>query len=685
MEKMNTTKNPEIILVLGMHRSGTSLVSQLIARSGVYLGNNLMPANRSNTDGYWEDERLVELNDQILAGVNSAWLSPPALNYERELSVLNEEIKSRAVDLISEMDREGRTWCWKDPRFPVLLEFWGPLLSGRSLTCVVPVRNPVAIAHSLLSRDSIPVTAGLLIWERTYLELLNFTRNNNRTIFVDYDKLVTDPFNQVNHFSDCLSKMTGLAISDKEKGVMHAVVKPDLRHHIFDMDCDVMTPSQIDLHEHLQKLCRGGTVKAIKPGLYAGWKEYLHSVELKKKYKKLIRQYDHRHLDIKRLRKINESLDVKNRELIEAKKTFELKNRELIEVRKSVESKNRELIEANKAYERKNQGLIKENQVLAGRNRQFAKKNTALLQQMSSVAKENNKLKAEQDLIYTSKSWIFLNFLRRVAAWMIPVAHPLKTIGLLKASRIIRESGLWDRKYYLETYFKTVRLKQYAIIDYLFFGVERKRNPNPLFDTGYYLEKNPDVARSDINPLVHFIKFGANEGRNPNPLFDTGYYLEKNPDVARSDINPLVHFIKFGANEGRNPGPLFDTRYYLEMNPDVLQSNINPLYHYIFYGKKEGRCSFPPSRGQQGGSDKKAVGPGIGNPGKSIEQETLPFVNFSEYCVYSFFNERLHSPYSGRAQRVISFMDSIRKVLRSKYLKLPQDEFGFNNSTGIQS
>ena len=73
-----------------------------------------------------------------------------------------------------------------------------------------------------------------------------------------------------------------------------------------------------------------------------------------------------------------------------------------------------------------------------------------------------------------------------------------------------------------------------------------------LFDEKYYLETYEDVRKSDINPLKHYIKNGWKEGRNPSKRFDTNFYLDSYPDVRDAKINPLVHFIKYGNKEGRS-------------------------------------------------------------------------------------------------------------------------------------
>ena len=76
-----------------------------------------------------------------------------------------------------------------------------------------------------------------------------------------------------------------------------------------------------------------------------------------------------------------------------------------------------------------------------------------------------------------------------------------------------------------------------------------------LFDKRYYLQNYPDVRRADVDPLTHFIEHGWKEGRNPSQKFDTKYYLETNLDVKKAGINPLIHYLKYGKYEKRNAQP----------------------------------------------------------------------------------------------------------------------------------
>ena len=69
-----------ILCIAGMPRSGTSLVTQLLHRAGLDLGErqDLMPASENNTDGYWENLRFVHINDRLLTASGGTWFAPPS-------------------------------------------------------------------------------------------------------------------------------------------------------------------------------------------------------------------------------------------------------------------------------------------------------------------------------------------------------------------------------------------------------------------------------------------------------------------------------------------------------------------------------------------------------------------------------------------------------------------------------
>jgi hypothetical protein len=164
---------------------------------------------------------------------------------------------------------------------------------------------------------------------------------------------------------------------------------------------------------------------------------------------------------------------------------------------------------------------------------------------------------------------------------------------LPRALWLIRKSGLFDSKSYLEHNSDVGSFRWGPLWHYLLFGVTEGRDPHPLFCTTFYLQNNRDVAEAGVNPLFHYVRRGAAEGRDPHPLFDSSYYLEQYPDVAKAGMNPLAHYLAQGACEGCDPHPLFDSSYYLEQYPDVAKAGVNPLEHYLRSGGFEGRDPRP--------------------------------------------------------------------------------------------
>ncbi len=69
----------QVVCVLGMHRSGTSLTTRVLNLLGVYLGSDdsTLASDRLNAKGYWEHESILEINDELLARFDGSWHAPP--------------------------------------------------------------------------------------------------------------------------------------------------------------------------------------------------------------------------------------------------------------------------------------------------------------------------------------------------------------------------------------------------------------------------------------------------------------------------------------------------------------------------------------------------------------------------------------------------------------------------------
>jgi hypothetical protein len=166
------------VIVLGMHRSGTSSVAGALVRLGGKPPCHLMPAAPDNPRGFWESTVLASLDDEILAAGGSAWKDWRRFDIDRIDAAAVEALRERAeAALVAEFGRAGVPVV-KDPRMCRLMSFWRPVFLKLAWTprVVLPVRSPLEVAWSLRRRDGIGVGAGCLLWLRHVLDAEADTR-----------------------------------------------------------------------------------------------------------------------------------------------------------------------------------------------------------------------------------------------------------------------------------------------------------------------------------------------------------------------------------------------------------------------------------------------------------------------------------------------------------------------------
>ena len=131
-----------VIIITGMHRSGTSLVASMIQKAGVNIGDRLLPPEQGNPRGYFEDVDFYEFQDRVLHRMGHAFLAQAATFSEWLPSELTE---ARAL-IAARQDRV--MWGWKDPRTSLFLDEWHALVSQPRYLMVY--RPPIELAISLL-------------------------------------------------------------------------------------------------------------------------------------------------------------------------------------------------------------------------------------------------------------------------------------------------------------------------------------------------------------------------------------------------------------------------------------------------------------------------------------------------------------------------------------------------------
>ncbi|MCE9522603.1 MAG: hypothetical protein K8S25_09255 [Alphaproteobacteria bacterium] len=181
------------ILVLGMHRSGTSALTRLVNFLGAALPQHLIPASKSNPRGQWESKPLVALQDELLAGLDSSWddwRAPPPRWRESDVAA---GFAGRIRLAIDEEYGNAPMFVLKDPHVCRTLPYWMSILekSGIRSAPLIIIRNPLEVAESLRERDGISFEKAMLLWLRHYLDVEYETRHLQRNI-VTFDALLED-------------------------------------------------------------------------------------------------------------------------------------------------------------------------------------------------------------------------------------------------------------------------------------------------------------------------------------------------------------------------------------------------------------------------------------------------------------------------------------------------------------
>jgi hypothetical protein len=219
---------PPGVVVLGMHRSGTSAATRLVNLLGPATCDvDDMVRGPWNPKGHFESRSLMHLNNRILAEMGRRWWYPPP-DGEEYFSV-TAAVTIKPAEARKEFRRVHRSvpWVWKDPRTCVLLPFWRQVL-GDNVAAMIVFRNPMDVAISLERRHDLPLSFGVALWER-YNRLLLAHAGAMPTLTTRYDDIVTDPVEWVRGLHSFLSGL-GMEVGPVPADDLKDHVDPGLRH-----------------------------------------------------------------------------------------------------------------------------------------------------------------------------------------------------------------------------------------------------------------------------------------------------------------------------------------------------------------------------------------------------------------------------------------------------------------------
>jgi O-antigen biosynthesis protein len=224
-----------LIIVLGMHRSGTSVITSGLQVMGVDLGANLMPASEGNNSrGFWEDVDINRLNIEMLHFLEIDWHFLTPVQPADVDTLCKNGYLQRAQQILQEKTTAKKRFGIKDPRIAKLLPFWKEVFAHSQISAdyVLVIRHPLSVGSSLAKRDGFDFEKSHLLWLEHVIGSLVGTQGENR-VLVDYDLFMQIPEAELTR----IAKQLGLAIDAAElQRFQQEFLDPELQHSLYQLD-----------------------------------------------------------------------------------------------------------------------------------------------------------------------------------------------------------------------------------------------------------------------------------------------------------------------------------------------------------------------------------------------------------------------------------------------------------------
>ncbi len=187
------------LVVLGVHRSGTSAITRVVSLLGAELPPRLLaPVAGENDRGFWESPDIMALHERLLDRLGTHWadpapLEPAPLDPAWAGSAAAREFEDELVDLLGRLFPTAPLFVVKDPRMCRLAPLWSRALRRHGATprFILTARHPLEVAQSLAARDGLPVAHGLALWLANNIDAEAATRGECRT-FAHFEDLLLD-------------------------------------------------------------------------------------------------------------------------------------------------------------------------------------------------------------------------------------------------------------------------------------------------------------------------------------------------------------------------------------------------------------------------------------------------------------------------------------------------------------
>jgi len=220
------------VVVLGMHRSGTSALTRVLNALGCGLPATVMHGGDDNETGHWESVPVMNLNEALLNSAGTHWADIGAVHEGWFQSPVAPHFILKAAETLTAEYGDQPLIVLKDPRICKIWPAWDAALRQCDYQphVVLQIRHPLEVAHSLNRRNSLSIEYALLLWMSHVLDAEFFSRGQPRVV-TSFEALLSDWSGLVARAGQGLALHWPQSIESARYDA-EAYLRQDMRHHV---------------------------------------------------------------------------------------------------------------------------------------------------------------------------------------------------------------------------------------------------------------------------------------------------------------------------------------------------------------------------------------------------------------------------------------------------------------------
>ena len=513
------SESKQLIVVLGMHRSGTSAITRGLKVLGVELGDKLIAAvEGDNSKGYWEDSDLNTLNIEMLYSIGSDWHNLTPIDHFDVETLREKGYFLKAAKLLHDKLKNNDLFGFKDPRVAKLLPFWTSVFSYSKIdvSYVLAIRHPISVIRSLEMRGEPNKEKSYLLWLGHVINSLSHTESARRVI-VDYDHVMLAPDRELGRIADKFN----LNIEQKElENYRSKFLDSDLQHSKYE-------PNEIKL----DPLC-----PALAAEIYLKLQEIILSNDdlCGEDFQSLVTQWEN---EFRRLTPALSLIDKLVTQRNQDEHTISVRDAQIAETNNHIVDRDKSINQLHNELVARDNNINKLQNEVAERDTNVHKLNLVVAEQIETENQRNEEIESLK-LDVSKKD-------AQVTELTNSVDGYVQEIESLNQKVAKKDKQLFELNHHAQELDKHA-----ATLDQII--TELKSQLLAVHNSTSWRLTSPVRLLKDVS--LYFSTDRTTTGKKP-VKFNSTWYLEQNPDVENSGIDPLQHYLQHGKAEGRKPLP----------------------------------------------------------------------------------------------------------------------------------